>query len=328
MALSISRRAALGTIAGAVAALQVPGARAEDKLRVGKAVVETIGFIPLDVGIDRGIFARQGLAIEELNFAGGAKIAQAMTAGAVDISLSAGPDMQFVAKGAPEVAIGSIAESPSFMCYCVAADSPARSIDDLRGKKIGITSPGSLTDWLADELNRAKGWSGDDRVTKVAIGGSTPATVAALKTGQVDASISATQLGYQLEQQQAGKLLFQCSQYVGTIELYTIFAGTALAQQNPDAVRRFLKAWYESVAFMTSHKAETVQVAAKVMGNTPEVAARTYDALMTKFSGDGKFARAAIETLAASFVALKSVDGPIDMARLYTEKFLPSASGA
>jgi ABC-type nitrate/sulfonate/bicarbonate transport system substrate-binding protein len=214
------------------------------------------------------------------------------------------------------------------MCYCVGADSAARSSDDLRGKKIGITSPGSLTDWLADELNRAKGWSGSDRVTKVAIGGSTPATVAALKTGQVDASISATQLGFQLEQQGSGKLLFDCSHYVGTIELYTIFAGTAIAQQNPDAVRRFLKAWYESVAFMKSHKAETVQVASKVMGNTPEVAARTYDALMTKFSGDGKFARAAIETLSASFVALKSVDGPIDMAQLYTEKFLPSASGA
>jgi ABC-type nitrate/sulfonate/bicarbonate transport system substrate-binding protein len=326
MALPMSRRAALGAIAGAVASFRIPSARAEDKLRVGKAVVENIGFIPLDVGIESGIFARQGLAIEELNFAGGAKIAQAMTAGAVDISLSAGPDMQFVAKGVPEIAIGSIAESPSFMCYVVGADSQARSIDDLRGKKIGITSPGSLTDWLADELNRAKGWGGNDRATKVAIGGSTPATVAALKTGQVDASISATQLGFQLEQQGSGKLLFQCSQYVGTIELYTIFAATAIAQQNPDAVRRFLKAWYETVAFMKSHKAETVQIASKVMGNTPEVAARTYDTLMTKFSSDGKFGRAAIDTLAASFVALKSVDGPIDMARLYTERFLPSAA--
>jgi hypothetical protein len=47
---------------------------------------------------------------------------------------------------------------------------------------------------------------------------------------------------------------------------------------------------------------------------------------MTKFSSDGKFGRAAIDTLAASFVALKSVDGPIDMARLYTERFLPSAA--
>jgi len=326
---NISRRAALGMLAGSLAAVsRVPLARAAaDTLRVGKAVVENIGFIPLDVGMEHGIFAKHGLAIDELNFAGGAKIAQAITAGAVDVSLSAGPDMQFVAKGAPEIAIASIAESPSFMGYVVGAESKARGIDDLKGKKIGITSPGSLTDWLAAELNRVKGWSEESaRVTKVAIGGSTPATIAGLKTGQVDASIVAAQLGFQLEEQQSGRLLFDCSQYVGTIELYTIFASTALTQQNPDAVRRFLKAWYETVAFMKTHKPETVAIASKVMGNPPAVAARTYDTLMPRFSIDGKFSRPAIETLRASFVALGSVDASVDMSRLYTEAFLPKAS--
>jgi ABC-type nitrate/sulfonate/bicarbonate transport system substrate-binding protein len=52
------------------------------------------------------------------------------------------------------------------------------------------------------------------------------------------------------------------------------------AHGGPKAVRRFVKAWYESVAFMKSHKAETVPLAAKVMGYTPRVAERTYDTLM------------------------------------------------
>ncbi|HEY3920017.1 MAG TPA: ABC transporter substrate-binding protein [Stellaceae bacterium] len=334
MGFVMSRRAAIGAIAGSLAALRIPAARAAkdqagDILRVGKAVVENIGFIPLDVGMEYGTFAKQGLAIEEMNFAGGAKIAQAMTAGAVDISLSAGPDMAFVAKGAPEIAIASIAESPSFMAYVVGAQSQARGIDDLKGKKVGITSPGSLTDWLANDLNRAKGWTSDsDRVTGVAIGGSTPATVAALKTGQVEASIVARQLGYQLEEQRQGRLLFDCAQYVGTIELYTIFANTALTEQKPDFVRRFLKGWLDAIAFMKSHKDETVRVAAKVMGNPPAVASRTYDSLMGKFSTDGKFSAAAVATLAASFKDLGSVPGPIDMTKLYTERFLPSGTAA
>src|SRR5690242_16451144 len=150
----ISRRQALSAIAGSVIVLGTPDLHAAEKpasLRVGKAVVENIGFIPLDVGMEYGIFEKNGLAIEELNFAGGAKIAQAMTADALDISLSAGPDMAFIAKGAPEIAIASIAESPVFMGYVVGARSTARGIDDLKGKKIGITSPGSLTDWLAED---------------------------------------------------------------------------------------------------------------------------------------------------------------------------------
>jgi len=326
--LRMTRRAALTAVAGSLAALRLPAARAAgEALRVGKAVVENVGFVPLDVGMETGIFARNGLAIEELNFAGGAKIAQAMTAGAVDISLSAGPDMQFVAKGAPEIAIGSIAEYPGFMAYVVAADSAVHSLDDLRGKKVGITSPGSLTDWLAEELNRVKGWSDErDRVTKVTVGGSTPAVVAALKTGQIDASISSAQLGLQLGENGEGRLLSDCSAYVGTIELYTMFASKAVVERNPDAVRRFLKGWYETVDFMKTHKAETVAISAKVMGHTPTVESAVYDRLVGKLSSTGKFSPQAIETLKGSFLAMKSVEGSVDMGKLYTEEFLPKTA--
>ena len=328
MSHGITRRTALTALAGSLAALGLPAARAAgEPLHVGKAVVENVGFIPLDVGMETGIFAKHGLAVEELNFAGGAKLAQAMTAGAIDISLSAGPDMQFVAKGAPEIAIGSIAEFPGFMAYVVGANSSIRSLDDLRGKKVGITSPGSLTDWLADELGRVKGWTGErDRLTKVTVGGSTPAVVAALKTGQVDASISSAQLGLQLGENGEGRLLSDCSAYVGTIELYTMFASTAIVERNPDAVRRFLKGWYETVDFMKSHKPETVAIAAKVMGNSTSVQSSVYDRLVGKLSSTGKFSLQAIETLKASFIATKSVDQSVDMKKLYTEEFLPKAS--
>lgn len=323
----ITRRFALGAVAGSLVALRSPIARADDKLRVGKAVAVNIGYVPLDVGIEHGLFRKQGLEIDEMNFAGGAKIAQATTAGAVDISLSAGPDMAFVAKGAPEIAIASIAESAAFMVYLVGKQSSARNMKDLKGKKIGITSPGSLTDWLAERLNQVNGWTAEsDRVTKVAVGGSAPATLAALKTGQVDASIGAPQLGYELEEEHEGRLLFDCSSYVGPIELYTIFASTALTQNNPDLVRRFLKGWFDAIAFMKADKVETVRIASKVMGTTPAIAARTYDSLISRFSTDGKFGEKALATLGQSFEDLKTLPGPFDMKTLYTEHFLPADS--
>lgn len=323
----VSRRFALSAIAGSLIGLRTPIAKAEAKLRVGKAVAVNIGYVPLDIGIEQGIFRRHGLDIEEMNFAGGAKIAQAMTAGAVDISLSAGPDMAFVAKGAPEIAIASIAESAAFMVYIVGKQSNARSMADLKGKKIGITTPGSLTDWLADRLNQVNGWTSEkDRVKKVTVGGSAQSTLAALKTGEVDASIGAPQLGYQLEEENEGRLLFDSSAYVGPIELYTIFASTALTQNNPDLVRRFLTGWLESIAFMKAHKDETVRIAAKIMATTPPIAARTYDGLISKFSTDGKFGEKALETLAQSFQDLKTLPGPVQMDTLYTERFLPTGS--
>jgi ABC-type nitrate/sulfonate/bicarbonate transport system substrate-binding protein len=97
-----------------------------------------------------------------------------------------------------------------------------------------------------------------------------------------------------------------------------------LAKQNPDAVRRFLKGWYDSIGYMRSHKAETVPLAAKVMGYTPRVAERMYDTLMDKFSTDGKFSPQALDTLRASFIDMKSLDPAlIDMPKFYTTAFLP-----
>src|SRR5581483_7362487 len=137
-------RGALGVLAGAVAAAYVRPAKAAETVRVGKAVAENFGYTPLDIGMAKGIFQRHDIDIMLLNFTGGAKIAQAMAAGSVDISLSAGPDMQFVAKGAPEIAIASITESPVFMGLCISKESPVQSLDDLKGQQVGIASLGSL----------------------------------------------------------------------------------------------------------------------------------------------------------------------------------------
>jgi NitT/TauT family transport system substrate-binding protein len=321
----ITRRVALGALAGAAATFAIPAARAADKLRVGKSVVQNFGYIPLDVGMQAGIFAQHGLDIEELNFTGGAKLAQAVTAGAVDISLSAGPEMAFVAKGAPEIAVASISSSPSFMGMNVGADAKGSGLDALKGQTIGITSSGSLTNWLVNELNRVKGWRGADRAIPTVIGGSAAGQVAAIKTKAVYAVAAGVTLGFELEEAHEGHVLIDCSSFVKNLELYTTFASNEITQRNPDAVRRFLKAWYETIAYMKQHKPETVAMTSKVIGFTQPVSERTYDALMPKLSTDGTFPPPAIAALSASFVDLGILKPPIDMSKLYTEKFLPKA---
>jgi NitT/TauT family transport system substrate-binding protein len=327
MASHISRRMALGAIAGAIAAMRAPIARAAEPLRIGKSVIENIGYIPLDVGMETGIFERNGLAVQPINFEGAARLHQAMIAGSVGIGLSAGPEMAFIVKGAPEIAVGAISESAAFMAFVAASQSSIRTMDDLKGKRIGITSAGSLTEWLVKELNRFKGWSQEGvPATTVAIGGATPAQIAALKTGAVDATVVSLQGGYLFEEQQVGRLLFDCSTYVPAIELNTVFATTNIVQSNPDSIRRFLKSWFEAVGFMKTHKDETVRIGAKAMNDPATVVTRAYDALMPKFSTDGKFHPAGLDMLTKSFIELKTFDHAVDMSALYTEKFLPTGS--
>ena len=321
---TISRRVALIALAGSLAMPMAPAANAADNLRVGKAVLQNFGNMPLNIGMKYGIYQKQGLQIEEIIFAGGAKLTQGMVAGSVDIGLSGGPEMAFTAKGSPQIAIATIVDSPTFMGISVATQSTARGIDDLKGKKIGVTSPGSLTYWLVGELNRAKGWTSEgDRAIPVVIGGNPAATYAALRTGQVDASLGGVSVGYQLELQNQGRLLIRISDYVTDIALFVTFASTSIIQKNPDAVRRFVKGWYESVDFMRSHKAETVALASEVIGYAPSVSERLYDGLISTFSTDGKFKPKALEKIFASMVDLGNLEKSADLSKLYTEEFLP-----
>jgi ABC-type nitrate/sulfonate/bicarbonate transport system substrate-binding protein len=297
---------------------------AAEPLRVGKAQPQAFSFVPLDVGIEKGMFKKYGLDIEGIGFAGGARLHQGMAAGAIDIALGSGPDLPFVLKGAPELAVAALAGPPLLLGIIVPYDGPVKSADDLKGKKIGVSSLSSVTGWLALELARAKGW-GPGGVTPVAIGGSFESNVAAMKTGQVDAFIEASALGLQLAQKKEGRLLMPTADYVRDFHIHVIFASNMLIREQPDTIKRFLKGWFESVSFMRQNKAEAVRIARRITGFDEAIEAQEYDLVMPMFSADGKFDQKALSTLGRSFVELGLLETQPNMSTLYTERFLPGS---
>src|SRR3984957_6272756 len=189
-----SSRAATLIIGAALTAitlfLAMP-AFADTTLTVGKASATSDAIIPVNVGDKLGIFKKHGLDLKIIDFAGGSKMAQAMAAGALDIGDGAGTEMAFVAKGAPMIAVCESTAPAPFLGIGVPWDSPIKSLADLKGKIIGVSSPGSFSDWSGHELARKQGW-GENGVTTVAIGGGAVPSLAALRTHQVDAAIGNT----------------------------------------------------------------------------------------------------------------------------------------
>jgi ABC-type nitrate/sulfonate/bicarbonate transport system substrate-binding protein len=311
-----------GLMLAAIASLSVSGAQAADTLTVGKASPTSSPMLPVDVGVKTGIFARHGLDITVQNFSGGGKMHQATAAGAIDIGVGAGPELALVAKGSPEIAIANVVGPPTFLGVAVPADSQAKTLADLKGKKIAVSSNGSFTFWLAQQLAKKQGW-GEKDITIVA-NGSEPATVvAAFRTHQVDADIIPTSLTFQMEEKHEGRLLAPVSSYMGNTSAGTIFATTKLVQSNPDAIKRFLAGWFETVDFMRKNKAETVKIGTGMTGFSESVQAKEYDLTIGMYSRDGKFDADTLKNLQASFTDLKLVDSPPDMSKLYTEAYLP-----
>src|SRR5437660_7338328 len=100
--------AAILLLVASVALLALP-ASAADKLRVGKAVPEAFSFVPLDVGMRKGLFASNGLEIESIAFAGDARMQQAMASDSIDVALGSGPAMAFIVKGSPIKGVAAMA---------------------------------------------------------------------------------------------------------------------------------------------------------------------------------------------------------------------------
>lgn len=319
---TMNRITALAVLAAVLLAVSGSPSPAE-KLRVGNPAARNFLFVPFYVAMQKGFFAKYGIEAEQVDFQGGAKVQQAMVAGAIDLSVSGATDMAFVAKGAPELAVAAEVGAPLNFGFITPYDSPIKGPDDLRGRKIGVTSVGSLTQWLVRRLMQQKQW-GPDEVTFVTTGGDPASQTAALVTGQVDGIMTSSALGLQLELTKRGRLLFPASAIIHDFLSAAIFASNQMLHDNPDAVRRFLRAWFETIAFMRANKAEAVEIAMSLTKFSPEVESKEYDLVMPTFSTDGKFDPVALKTLRASFVEMKLLDAEPDMSKLYTEAYLPA----
>jgi len=297
-------------------------ALAGSALRVGKADANASAILPVNVADKLGLFKKHGPDVTISDFTGGSKLSQAMVAGSIDIGVGAGTEMAFVAKGAPIIAVCNDAPSIPFIGIAVPWDSPIHSVDQLKGKKIGISSAGSLTDWLARELAHHEGW-GSDGVERVAIGNGAAAILAAFHTNAIDADIAVTSNIFNWEEKKEGRLLIPVSSYVGNIAAGTIYATQHLIGTDPDALRDFLAAWLDTIDFISKHKAETVKIESEVTGYSESVIAREYDITKTMFSRDCKFDADSLANLKRAFIEQKLVESPPDMSKLYTEAFLP-----
>ncbi len=202
-------------------------------------------------------------------------------------------------------------------------DSPIKTIDDLKGKKIGVSSPGSLTEWLAKELAVKKGW-GPEGITPVAIGNGVASTIAAFREHLVDADLGGTNQFLSMEEQKIGHPLVSVSDYEASMVSGLLVASNHIIKTNPEAVRAFVAGWVETVDFIRTHRAETVKIESAITQLPESVTAKEYDITHDNlFTKACNFDDQSIAELKRSLVGLKLLPESADMSKFYTTEFLP-----
>lgn len=188
----MQRRSILTAGAATVSMLAFPAvirAQSLEKTKVGIAVggKNLLYYLPLTVAEQLGYFKAEGLDVTIFDFAGGSRALQAVIGGSADVVSGAfehtlnmqhkgQPMRAFVLQGrAPQIVLGVNPKTmPQF-----------KGIADLKGKKIGVTAPGSSTNVLANFLLASVGLKPSD-VSFVGVGAASGA-VAAMRSGQIDA---------------------------------------------------------------------------------------------------------------------------------------------
>jgi NitT/TauT family transport system substrate-binding protein len=298
-----------------------PRAQALDKVNAGTAVWPIWAFLPLQIGIDEGIWQKYGIEVAITNNGNGAKLMQAMTAGSIDFGLSSGVEMAFGAKGAPIRAVAAFAGEPRTVTIIVTADSPVKAPADLKGKLVAMPGVASVSEWLVWQMAIAEGW-GKSGIRTIGTG-SIDASLAAIRSHQADAMIGPPEGGYLLETQKEGRVAFSLAQYARHFHAHVVYARKDLIDSNPALVERFLKGFFAGIAFMKTHKDETTKIAVRELHSTPAIMNRIYDDLSPWLESDGHFDPQAIETLKASYVDLGILAEKPSSDQMFTPRFVP-----
>lgn len=342
MSATLGRRSLLGlmgsaAMAGAARAATPPAAT---PLRIG--LLHTLSPAPLYIAMERGYFRDQGLDAQFRFFEAAQPIAAAAVSGDIDVGITAltGGFFSLAGRGVLKVIGGALHEEKGFEGSAILVSSAAyaaglTSYEKLGGHSFGITQYGSSFHYMVGRLAEAGHFDlkGITLRPLQDVGN----MVAAVSSGQVDATIAIASMARPVEQAGKGHIIG----WIGDIVPYqvtAVFAAERMVKGQADALRGFAKAYANGIAdYRTAFFRKDARGRTVVDGTTAAVMPMIEKYV---FTGDPNAARKIAEGVGyydaggaldvddvASqlrwFMAQGLVKGQIDPAQVIDTQFLP-----
>ena len=240
---------------------QAAAARTKIIVVVPHRILFTVA-LPVYVAQEKGFYRDGNIDVDAVFTRGGGENVQAVVSGDAQIGLGTGTlavISAFVKKAPIKIAAAEITGMDAF--WYVQNNTPMRKIEDLAGKKVAYSRPGSSSHMavmaIADQI-KAKGLKPAEPVSL----GGIPEVYTAVRTGQADAGWSVAP--FQLDRVEKGELrvVVKGDEIAAMRELTprVHFLNNDFAAKNPDAVRGFFRAQQRALDYMFEHKEETAKI--------------------------------------------------------------------
>ena len=330
----LNRRQFTALAAAAVAAPSLYAQGKPEKSKVSIAVGGKAGFyyLPLTIAEQLGYFKAEGLDVEISDFAGGSRALQAVVGGSADvvsgayehtINLQSKNQMfqAFVLQGrAPQIALGvSTKTMPAY-----------RSVADLRGRKIGVTAPGSSTNMMANLVLSRAGLKASD-VSYIG-GGTSAGALVALRSGQIDAMSNIDPVMTMLEQKGDVKIISDTRTLKGTQEVFggpmpagCLYAPLEFVQKNANTCQALANAMVHALKWLqTAGPSDIIKTVPEnyLLGDRALYLA-SFNKIREAIAIDGLLpdegAKTALKAIASFDPGVK--EGRIDLGKTYTNDF-------
>ena len=326
---------AAAVVAGLLPALAAHAADVEKPdvtIAVGGKVA--LYYLPLTIAESKGYFKAEGLNARVLDFQGGSKSVQAVVGGSADILSSAYEHMiNLQARGQYLKAFVLQGRYPGFaLSVATAKAAQYKTPADLKGMKIGVTSPGSSTNIMVNLLLTKVGLSPND-VAIIGVGAGA-GVIAAMQNHEVDAVVQADPATSLLVAEGLAVVKVDTRNEEGTTSVYggpmpaaSLSAKEDFIKENPKTVQALTNAMVRALHFIkNSTDAELLAAIPKesLLGGEHDLYLKMIPAVRPSYSPDGRISRVAAET-ALKVVAQQNAavrNAKIDLARTYDNHFV------
>jgi NitT/TauT family transport system substrate-binding protein len=243
---------------------------------------------PLYVAASKGFFREEGLEVELIQVSPRLG-AMAVMNGDVSFTTSFVSTFRGILQGLPlKVILIALKKG----MYFLVVRPEIKDVQELKGKKLGVATVRGTDQLVAEELLRAKGFN--PALVQQLVIGETPLRAQALASGAVQAvSVSPP---YDLMLQQMGYKVLAGPPEVG-MPASGLFTSDRLLKENPQMVKRTLRALIKANRFIADNRPETIAVMLKWLPQTPDVAARSYDLELKAITPDGQMTDAEMDSL-------------------------------
>jgi ABC-type nitrate/sulfonate/bicarbonate transport system substrate-binding protein len=243
---------------------------------------------PLYVAADKGFFREEGLDVELIQVSPRLG-AMAVMNGDVAFTTSFTSTFRAILQGMPlKLVLVALKKG----IYYLVTRPEIKTIQDLKGKKLGIATIRGTDSVVADELLRSKGL--DPALLQQIVIGDTRLRAQALMTGVVQ--IVSLSPPHDLLLKNMGYKILAGPPAIG-LPASGLFTSDRLLKENPRAVNRTLRAIVKANRFIAENRRDTIAVMLKWLPQTPEVAGRSYDVELKALTKDGEMTDAELENL-------------------------------